>query len=89
MKLSLQYPIKTKTGDVTEVDIRRIKGGDLLKSDKWAKDGAGDGEVSLRLVALLTDLSFEDAQELDADDITAISEVIENFSKKAKATADG
>lgn len=87
MKITLQYPIKTKAGEVSELDIRRMRGADMVKNDEWMKKGLGAGETTLLLVSMLAGISYDEAQELDVDDIMEIQEKV--FPSKMKETGGG
>lgn len=61
--------------EIAEVAIRRPKGKDLRLADAQG----GDMANQLKLIAQLTGLTIVQVDELDGEDITDISKVIEGF----------
>lgn len=80
----LIFPFDKKDGStVTEVTLRRPKGKELRKVDKLSeKDGALS--ASYQMIAWLSGLDFGDVDEMDGEDVVALSELVTNFLPKPK-----
>jgi hypothetical protein len=66
---------ETTEETITEVDVRRINGGDI----RWLETMKGKPGATLGLLARVTGLKPDQVDQLDAEDISAIGEVIEGF----------
>jgi hypothetical protein len=86
---ALSDPIEHDGRLITEVQISKPKVKDLKRMNA-ALDGVTDQlDQGIVLAATLTGLPVEVIEELDADDFTAISEVIADFFPQAKAPGNG
>jgi hypothetical protein len=81
---TLKHPIFDFGEPVTVVSIRRVKGKDLRKMAPYATPE----EKSLAAISALTGLSQTAVDELDAEDIEAISEIIQDFTQRSQATGN-
>lgn len=74
----LQYPIKGVGGrEIESVPIRRLKAKDMVAAERAAGADAGDTERAVHMLARMTGLDFkEEVQELDLDDLNALSEIL-------------
>ena len=87
MKITLQYPIKSGTGQtITSLELRRAKRGDLKAAHRHSKD---DVEREDFLFARLTDLTLEDVELLDITDSNALSEAFRVMGEGSAATGAG
>jgi len=71
-----------RTEDLAEVTVRRPKGKDMRLAD--AQGGAVANE--LKLIAQLTGLEIHQVDELDVEDINAISAIVEGFMPPGRPT---
>jgi hypothetical protein len=87
--VTLQFPITVDGREVSEVTITRPKVKDLKAMDA-ALDGITDKlDQGIIMVSVLTGLSHDAVEELDADDFTELSEVVAGFFPQAKAPGNG
>jgi len=86
-KLTLDHPFTADGKTLTEVSIRRPKVKDIRSVDKVKGDG--DLQQGIVTVALLTGLSVEALDDMDAGDFARVSEVVGSFFEKLKAPAAG
>jgi len=73
--VKLKYPVKDKDREIREVEFKRLKGRDLVESEKLA----GEIERSAFLIAKATGLSMETVLEMDAEDFSALSQKVAHF----------
>ena len=66
-----------------EVTLRRAKGRDMLAISKAAKDD--EIEAGFLAISLLTEVPRDVIDEMDADDVSALTEIIGDFLPKPKA----
>jgi hypothetical protein len=86
-KLKLDHPFTADGKMLTEVSIRRPKVKDIRSVDKVK--GEGDLQQGIVTVSLLTGLSVEALDDMDAGDFARVSEVVGGFFDKLKAPAAG
>jgi uncharacterized protein (DUF934 family) len=87
--VTLQFPITVDGREVSEVTITRPK-VKYLKAMDAALDGITDKlDQGIIMVSVLTGLSHDAVEELDADDFTELSEVVAGFFPQAKAQGNG
>ena len=77
-KLTLKVPVTFEGGERTEIMLRRIKGKDIRDLDREPAVSA----QTFFLIGRLSGWPPEGVDELDAEDIEAISRVIEGFTGK-------
>ena len=73
--IKLKYPIKHGDREITEVTLKRLKGKDLVESEKFP----GELERSAFLISRATRLPMEAVLEMDGEDFTALSQMIARF----------
>jgi len=73
--IKLKYPIKHGDREITEVTLKRLKGKDLVESEKFP----GELERSAFLISRATGLPMEAVLEMDGEDFTALSQMIARF----------
>jgi hypothetical protein len=87
--IPLCAPILHEDKEITQVALRRPKVRDL-KALNAALEGVKDQlDQGIVLAATLTGLPVEVIEELDADDFTAISEVMADFFPQGTASPNG
>ncbi len=87
--LRLQYPVTVEGREVSEVTITRPKVKDLKAMDA-ALDGIKDKlDQGINMVSVLTGLSLDTVEDLDAEDFTKLSEEVAGFFPQAKAPGNG
>jgi hypothetical protein len=87
--LRLQFPITVEDREVSEVTITRPKVKDLKVMDA-ALDGINDKlDQGVIMVSVLTGLSHDAVEDLDAEDFTKLSEEVAGFFPQAKAPGSG
>ena len=74
---TLTEPIEVDGEQVTELQVRRLKVRDIRAASKRGK--GDDVDMGVHMVALVTDLTPEQVDELDAADFVALSEVVAGF----------
>jgi hypothetical protein len=77
-KLTLKVPVTFEGGERTEIMLRRIKGKDIRDLDREPEGSA----QTFFLIGRLSGWPPEGVDELDAEDIEAISRVVEGFTGK-------
>lgn len=82
--VKLAEPIAVGSDKIAEVTVRRPKVKDLRTLDNLAPL-AGDLSRGIEMAAILTGLTAETIDELDAADFAAISDVIAGFLPKPPA----
>lgn len=85
--LKLQEPIEVGGTTIAEVTIRRPKVKDLRALDQDAE--GTEMEKGIAMAALLTDLTPDAIEEMDAFDFAALSEKIAGFLPQAPAQGAG
>jgi len=78
--IPLTEPITKDGRPLDAITIRRPKSGDLRRMDRVK---GGDLDKTLFLIGTLAELTPAEVDEIDAADLTAISEVIEDFTGRA------
>lgn len=78
----LKYPVTLNGETITELNLRRPKARDLIKSQK-AK--GGEMEMIATMLADLAEITPRVVNELDAEDFAAVGEVIGNFMTPSAA----
>lgn len=78
-KITLAFPITVGGVTITEVEIGRPKTKHLRQMDQKRAGGASDMDQIVEMVRLLTGLTEEQIDELDAVDFTALSETVGDF----------
>ena len=73
--ISLKHPITVDGREVAVLTLRRPKVRDLERMDKVS----GEIAKAVTLVADLAELSPDQVRELDAEDFTAVAEVLGDF----------
>jgi hypothetical protein len=86
-KLKLDHPFSVDGKTLTEVSIRRPKVRDIRAVDKVKEDG--DLQQGIVTVALLTGLSVEALDDMDAGDFARVSEVVGGFFGNSRAPRTG
>ncbi|MFA8386857.1 MAG: phage tail assembly protein [Pelagibaca sp.] len=87
--LRLQYPVTVEGREVSSVTITRPKVKDLKAMDA-ALDGIKDKlDQGIIMVSVLTGLSHDTVEDLDAEDFTKLSEEVAGFFPQAKAPGNG
>ncbi|QLB43537.1 phage tail assembly protein [Mannheimia pernigra] len=83
----LKYPLTLPDGSVIEsLDVRRPKGRDFRLLDEKGFDPEKDGVKILRFyIQQLTTLVPEDIDELDADDIKGLNNLLEEMLVEGKS----
>jgi len=86
-KLKLKVPLTVDGKTVAEVSIRRPKVKDIrvVESTK----GEGDLQQGIVTVSLLTGISVEEIDDMDAGDFARVSEVVGGFFDALKAPDSG
>ena len=85
MKITLQYPIKSATGQtISTLELARAKRSDLKAAQRHSKE---DAEQEDFLFARLTGLTLEDIDLLDMADSKTLSEVFRKMLDIGSATA--
>jgi len=86
-KLKLKVPLTVDGKTVAEVSIRRPKVKDIrvVESTK----GEGDLQQGIVTVSLLTGISVEEIDDMDAGDFARVSEVVGGFFDALKAPDTG
>lgn len=74
-KIKLKHPITADGVELKEITLRRPKVRDLERMDKVS----GEIAKAVTLVADLAELSPDQVRELDAEDFTAVAEVLGDF----------
>lgn len=87
--VSLAVPFEWQGQMIAEVTIRRPKVKDLRAIEVSSRDRTSQLDQGAEMLAKLTGLPIEAVDELDAQDFTAISEVIAGFFPQAKGRATG
>lgn len=87
--VALAVPMDWQGQTIAEVTIRRPKVKDLRAMEASARDKTSQLDQGADMIAQLTGLPIEAVDELDAEDFTAISEVIAGFFPQAKGRATG
>jgi len=79
----LAYPITPAAGGepIKTVTVRRARAKDLAAADTARRKG-GDMGAAIQLMASLSDISFADIENMDAEDFTKISEALADFLPK-------
>lgn len=86
-KLKLNHPFQVDGKAMSEITIRRPKVKDIRAIDK-VKD-EGDMQQGITMAALLTGLSPDVLDEMDAGDFARVSEVVMSFLPNSKAPGTG
>jgi len=73
--IKLKYPIKHKDKEIAEVTLKRLKGKDLVESEKFP----GELERSAFLISKATGLPMEAVLEMDAEDFSVLSQKVARF----------
>ena len=73
--ITLKHPITVDGREVAQFTLRRPKVRDLERMDKVS----GEIAKAVTLVADLAELSPDQVRELDAEDFTAVAEVLGDF----------
>ncbi len=81
-KITLKHLIQVEGEEVKELTLRRPK----LKHLKGINLDQMNGEAIIDLVAKLADIPPSSAEEIDGEDLAAISEVIGGFFGPSRAT---
>lgn len=87
--VTLAVPVEWQGQTIAEVTIRRPKVKDLRAIEAASRDQSSQLDQGAAMLAQLTGLPIEAVDELDAQDFTAISEVIAGFFPQAKGRATG
>jgi hypothetical protein len=77
--ITLKHPITVAGATIETLTLRRPKAGDFRRMDKIS---GGDLDKILFLVSALASLSPAEVDDLDGEDLTAVSEVITGFTKQ-------
>jgi hypothetical protein len=77
MQIALKYPVAHDGVTYREVTLRRARGRDLLAITKASKED--DIEAGFVAIALLADVPRELVDEMDADDVAALTEAVTAF----------
>jgi hypothetical protein len=80
MQVKLKYPVEFEGVAYREVTMRRAKGRDLLAITKASKDDEIEG--GFVAIALLASVPREVVDEMDADDVAMLTEVVSGFLPK-------
>ena len=89
--LALKYPVELKRADgtvsetITELELRRLKGGDARRVLNARDKGTGEFIAALVCASALIPPSTFD--QLDAEDVTAAAEVAGDFLGSAPPTS--
>lgn len=86
-KLKLDHPLQVDGKAMAEITIRRPKVKDILAIDK-VKD-EGDMQQGITMAVLLTGLSPDVLDEMDAGDFARVSELVGSFFPRLKAPETG
>jgi hypothetical protein len=73
--IKLKYPVRHGDKEITEVTLRRLKGKDLVESEKFP----GELERSAFLISRATGLPMEVVLEMDGEDFTSLSQKVARF----------
>lgn len=98
MKEAVEYTLKTpitrklkaqgtevREETVTDVTVRPPKGRDLRQLDRFP----GKMGQSLALIGVLTGLTQDQVDDLDAEDVTGLGEIVAAFFPEPQKTGDG
>lgn len=88
-KITLTEPITIEGRTVTEVTVRSPKVREVRALDALARSGKPELDIAVEAVTLLTDLSVEQAEELDTADLGLITEAVQGFFPKAPGGGAG
>ena len=95
IKIILKYSIPVRKEDggmisVNELELGRLKAKHLKLLPKDFSEKGGNLEPSdiIPLIAGLTNIPLESADEIDLDDLGAIAEDLEGFLKKSLTTGE-
>ena len=80
--IKLSEPVAHEGRDITEVTLRRPKVGDLRRMDKV---GGSDMEKTLWLLGVLSEMTPDEVDKIDAADLEALADAIAGFTGKATA----
>ncbi len=86
-KLKLDHPFSADGKTLTEVSIRRPKVKDIRSID--VVKNQGDLQQGLTMASLLTGISIDALDEMDAGDFARVSEVVMSFLPKSQAPQTG
>ena len=83
----LQYPVKQPDGnEITEVQLRRMKGADQKALEAKNFDFEKDGyKITEFFLTRLTDLVPEDIDELDNADLAELNQMITELATEGKS----
>ncbi len=87
--VTLAVPVEWQGQKIAEVTVRRPKVKDLRAIEQASQGRQSQLDQGVEMIAQLTGLPREAVDELDAQDFTAISEVIAGFFPQATASAGG
>ena len=73
--IKLKYPVRHGDKEITEVTLKRLKGKDLVESEKFP----GELERSAFLISRATGLPMEVVLEMDGEDFTSLSQKVARF----------
>ena len=76
--MKLTDPVKHDGTTIHEVRMRRAKGRDMRVLEEIDRS-ANRTEAAMKIVAQLCDIPLEVVDEMDADDVTALMEYVEDF----------
>jgi len=78
LKVTLAFPLKTPSGDVSEITFRRGKAKDMVQAQRLEPDAA---RRELVLMSMLSEekLTPEDLEELDLADMADVQEAFQSL----------
>ena len=76
----LKFPFETADGTrIGALTLRRARAKDILALEAEAKRSGSNTAVTLTFLASVNDLKLEDIENIDAEDMIDLSEVVLNF----------
>jgi hypothetical protein len=75
----LKYPIIFGETSIVELTLRRAKAKDMIAIENAQDAGAGSAMITLAFLASINGVPVEALEELDAEDLTDVSEKIVGF----------
>lgn len=87
LRESIDVKVDGATVKLSEVKLRRPKGRDMLIFDKHRGEKGEDAGFAMVIatVAAVTGLTFDEASDMDAEDLVEISEQAVDFFPKGKS----
>ena len=80
--MKLKFPFTVDSVKYDELTPRRLKGADMLTLEKMQGLGNSEAQTTLSMIALLCDVPENVPEQMDAEDIYALGEIIGNFIPK-------